>query len=125
MKKNFLACSSGVIAFVVVPDFAIMADYSYDDILSLSLEMAKEAGALLQNAWDNREFIIEHKGKVDLVTETDKQIEDFLMQKIKSKYPNHRFVGEETFHLEGGYNFTDEPTWIIDPIDGTTNFVHK
>ncbi|EDR25511.1 inositol monophosphatase, putative [Entamoeba dispar SAW760] len=59
---------------------------------------------------------------IDWVTETDKGVEQYLISSLHAAFPTHRFVGEETndTHKE----LTDEPTWIIDPVDGTTNFVH-
>ncbi|GLJ06916.1 hypothetical protein SUGI_0052430 [Cryptomeria japonica] len=68
---------------------------------------------------------VEHKGKVDLVTETDKACEELVFKFLKEKYPDHQFIGEETSTVYGTSELTDEPTWIIDPVDGTTNFVHR
>nr|XP_012139068.1 PREDICTED: inositol monophosphatase 2-like isoform X2 [Megachile rotundata] len=62
-------------------------------------------------------------GDWDLVTEYDRKIEDVIIGNLKSKFPNHRFIGEESTGKELP-ELTDDPTWIIDPIDGTTNFVH-
>jgi inositol-phosphate phosphatase / L-galactose 1-phosphate phosphatase len=60
------------------------------------------------------------------VTETDKKCEDVIISTIKKKFPEHLFIGEETSAAQGGTDsLTDAPTWIIDPVDGTTNFVHK
>ncbi|XP_031370371.1 inositol monophosphatase 1-like isoform X1 [Apis dorsata] len=62
----------------------------------------------------------------DLVTEYDRKIENDLQKELLNKYPNHRFIGEETTAEKNCLpKLTDEPTWIIDPIDGTTNFVHQ
>jgi len=62
----------------------------------------------------------------DLVTETDQQVEKMVKDMIKERYPEHMFVGEETAAENGGeIILTDEPTWVVDPIDGTTNFVHR
>ena len=64
----------------------------------------------------------------DLVTETDRAVEKLLVEGLKSKFPSHKFIGEEgtaELGLETVNEFTDEPTWIIDPIDGTMNFVHR
>lgn len=58
----------------------------------------------------------------DLVTEYDCRVEQALKNKIKIKFPNHVFLCEES--ASPHQRLTDEPTWIIDPIDGTTNFVH-
>ena len=79
---------------------------------------------------------IESKGSeatqtVDLVTATDKAAEEFIINALKVEYPEHVFIGEESSFAGPGSEFsspplelTDVPTWIIDPLDGTTNFVH-
>ncbi|CAF4745988.1 unnamed protein product, partial [Rotaria magnacalcarata] len=43
---------------------------------------------------------------------------------LRESFPAHKFIGEESTALGTKSSFTDDPTWIIDPIDGTTNFVH-
>ncbi len=85
----------------------------------------------------------------DLVTETDKKVEQMIMESLNKKFPSHkydmtncgrgyifegplyciidtiiitRFIGEES--ANGACVLTDDPTWIVDPIDGTCNFVH-
>lgn len=58
-----------------------------------------------------------------MVTETDKAIEDTISSHLKSKYPDFSFVGEETYMP--GTPIGPEPTFIVDPIDGTTNFIHS
>lgn len=57
----------------------------------------------------------------DLVTEYDKKTEMFLINTLTEAFPDHKFIGEETMAKA---KLTDAPTWVIDPIDGTTNFVH-
>jgi myo-inositol-1(or 4)-monophosphatase len=59
---------------------------------------------------------------VDIVTETDKAVETLVSKKLQSAYPSYEFIGEETY--KPGMQVTDAPTFIVDPIDGTTNFVH-
>ncbi|KAM9321720.1 inositol monophosphatase 1-like [Pholidichthys leucotaenia] len=61
---------------------------------------------------------------VDLVTQTDQKVEQLIFQSVKEKFPTHRLIGEESVAAGDWSALTDEPTWIIDPIDGTTNFVH-
>ena len=61
----------------------------------------------------------------DFVTETDQQVEKLLMDGIRKKYPDHEFIGEEESSEGKKVILTDSPTWIIDPIDGTMNFVHS
>lgn len=63
---------------------------------------------------------LEFKNPKDLVTLTDKKVESFLIQKIKQRYPQHDILGEETGRSGESSRFL----WIIDPIDGTTSFVH-
>lgn len=63
---------------------------------------------------------IEFKNDKDIVTKVDKAVEDFIISTIKAKYPDHNIYAEESGrHLNGS-----EYCWIIDPIDGTTSFVH-
>lgn len=62
---------------------------------------------------------------IDFVTETDQQVEKHLIDGIKNKFPSHRFIGEEETSEGKKVELTDAPTWIIDPVDGTLNFVHS
>lgn len=92
-----------------------------------AINMAIEAGQVMLSATSkgvNRQT--ESKASAaDLVTETDKGIEKLLFSRILHKYPDHRTIGEETTSSSGvKNNWTDAVTWIIDPIDGTMNFVH-
>lgn len=56
------------------------------------------------------------------MTETDRAVESFIQTCLAKHYPLFTFVGEETY--KAGLDITDEPTFIVDPIDGTSNFVH-
>merc|ERR1719187_483180 len=61
-----------------------------------------------------------------ILTKADMEVEQHLINGLKKEFPDHEFIGEESFDLEKGVeNFTNSPTWIIDPIDGTMNFVHN
>lgn len=64
---------------------------------------------------------VEFKGQRDLVTSVDKQVETFISEKIRKEFPDHDILGEET----GRKTFGSEYLWIIDPIDGTTSFIHR
>jgi myo-inositol-1(or 4)-monophosphatase len=59
---------------------------------------------------------------VDLVTETDQAVEKMVSTRLREKYPDFDFMGEETY--KPGDKLTDTPTFIVDPIDGTNNFFH-
>jgi len=73
----------------------------------------------------NSDGAIKHKAAADLVTEVDLAVEKLLTEKILEAFPGHFILGEEGTATSGGVTELGlEPTWIIDPIDGTTNFVH-
>lgn len=102
-----------------------MSELDLDEIYNFTIKLARDAGDMIK-AGQQRRFEMESTqeeklNSVDLVTEVDKAVEEFITRKIKHAYPSHKFIGEETY---AGEKITDEPTWIVDPIDGTTNFVH-
>ncbi|XP_055353671.1 inositol monophosphatase 1-like [Paramacrobiotus metropolitanus] len=87
--------------------------------------VAKEAGETIRTAMKAEKNITLKSSVVDLVTETDKAVEAFIIDSLKGRYPDHKFIGEESDAAGQKAELTDAPTWIIDPIDGTTNFVHS
>lgn len=84
----------------------------YEEYLHTALELARQAGDIIRTAWTREAVSVEHKGAVDLVTETDKAVEDLLVAQLKARYPNHCFLAEESF-TGTSYNFSDTPTWIM------------
>ncbi|KAL3820808.1 hypothetical protein ACJIZ3_006713 [Penstemon smallii] len=96
---------------------------SVEDFLAVAVDAAKKAGEIIRFGFYETKRV-EHKGLVDLVTETDKNCEELIFNSLKLQYPDHKFIGEETTAAFGTTELTDEPTWIVDPLDGTTNFVH-
>ncbi|PIA38371.1 hypothetical protein AQUCO_02800217v1 [Aquilegia coerulea] len=96
---------------------------SLEDFLNVAIDAAKRAGEIIRKGFHEKKNI-EHKGQVDLVTETDKACEDLIFNHLKQHCPGHKFIGEETTAANGITELTDQPTWIVDPLDGTTNFVH-
>ncbi|CAK9223133.1 unnamed protein product [Sphagnum troendelagicum] len=95
-----------------------------DSYLNVAVETAKTAGQIILSNFNNTKTV-EHKGKVDLVTETDKACESLIFEYLKTAFPSHQLIGEETSAIDGTPELTDAPTWIVDPLDGTTNFVHR
>jgi myo-inositol-1(or 4)-monophosphatase len=89
-------------------------------VLDIALGAAREAGKLILAGW-RKHVLIEHKGPIDLVTSYDRDSERLLRETLMAQTP-FAFVGEEG----GGKRGVGEraPTWYVDPIDGTTNFVH-
>ena len=88
-------------------------------MLDFLIKLSKKAGAyLLSQAGE--ELLIEHKGRIDLVTNADKISQDMIIKNIENKFPDHAIIAEEGYDTSGKGGFA----WYIDPIDGTTNFVH-
>lgn len=93
-----------------------------DETLLKCLSIAKEAGQIFKDQWIKPRKI-EHKGKIDLVTDTDRQIEAFLRAKLREVAPEAAFLGEESAG-ETSIPQPDGLCWVVDPVDGTTNFAH-
>ena len=92
------------------------------DYLTFTLNTAKNAGQILINN-HRQKFEIAYKNEKmdDLVTEIDTKSERFIMHTIEENFPDHRILSEEC----GGNSVTgNKYRWIIDPIDGTTNYSH-
>ena len=84
-----------------------------------ALDLAREAGALaLRYFHRDLAYAREAKGPQDWVSEADRRVEDLLRSGIARAFPDDRFLGEE------GGGSTGTATWLVDPIDGTINFVH-
>ena len=81
--------------------------------------LAKKAGNLLKEYFD-KEFLIYEKGERDVVTEADKRAEELIKNEIRERFPNHKILAEES----GLENKNSNYLWVIDPLDGTTNFTH-
>lgn len=89
------------------------------DTLETAVQIAKEAGKIIRENL-GKALQVEYKGKRDLVTEIDKRCEELIYKKIGCAFPRHGFMGEEGTRKSG----EDEYVWIVDPLDGTTNFTH-
>lgn len=96
-----------------------------DEFYDVCLKLTKEVGVVINKAFNEPKNITLKTADYDLVTETDKQVEEILILGLQKSFPDHKVIAEETASKEGGvFELTNEPTWIIDPIDGTLNFVH-
>ncbi|XP_047698199.1 inositol monophosphatase 1 isoform X3 [Prionailurus viverrinus] len=101
-----------------------MAD-PWQECMDYAVTLARQAGEVVREAIKNEMNVMVKSSPADLVTATDQKIEKMLLSSIKEKYPSHSFIGEESVAAGEKSVLTDSPTWIIDPIDGTTNFVHR
>ena len=91
-----------------------------DELLSVAIQAAREAGALLLR-YTRSGFRIEHKNPIDLVTDADHAAEQSVIDQIRRHYPTHRILAEER---GDDAKYPSRYHWIIDPLDGTTNFAH-
>lgn len=89
------------------------------DILQIVEDIIRQAGAIVMEGYGNVRHI-HQKGVIDLVTEFDKRSEELIISSIQQEFPDHAILAEES-----GHNKTvSEYQWVIDPLDGTTNFSH-
>ena len=91
-------------------------------MLNFAIQTARDAGAILVDRL-GRALQVSNKGDIDLVTEADLASEKLIIERIKSHYPRHAILAEESGAIEFVFGTTDWK-WIIDPLDGTTNYAH-
>jgi len=90
-------------------------------LLNIANRAARSAGNIIVRSLERLDVIqMTEKSKNDFVTEIDKQSEKIIIEAIRKTYPNHAILAEESGEIAGAA----EVTWIIDPLDGTTNFIH-
>ena len=98
------------------------------DWLHAAEDAARRAAAVLEE-WRKR-FSVREKARSDLVTDADHASQATIHSYLKGRFPDHGFLGEEQAHgpdaMHGGLRLPADapPTWIVDPIDGTANYVH-
>lgn len=89
-------------------------------VLNVAIEAAHAAGALMRRELPRVDAIpVERKARHDYVSDVDRACEAEIVREIKRFYPDHAFLCEE-----GGTSGDSESTWVIDPLDGTSNFLH-
>ncbi|MBK68315.1 MAG: inositol monophosphatase [Legionellales bacterium] len=90
-------------------------------MLNIAIRAARAAGDSIVREMDRAcDIPIEDKGKNDFVTEVDKNAEEIIISTIQKSYPDHAFLAEES-----GQRGESDYLWVIDPLDGTTNFLHS
>ncbi|MCJ1250825.1 hypothetical protein MMC30_008053 [Trapelia coarctata] len=99
-----------------------MAEPNLQEIHDLLIEIALKAGTMITSAHPSQGGTDTKINSTDLVTATDKEVETMVSTTLKERFPTYEFLGEETY--TPGTPLTAAPTFICDPIDGTTNFVH-
>ncbi len=86
-----------------------------------AVTFAREAGAIVREGY-GRIHAPERKGRIDLVTEYDRRSEALLLRQIRTYFPGHGILGEESGEHDA---VGSDVRWILDPLDGTTNFAHN
>ncbi|WP_299689285.1 inositol monophosphatase family protein [Hydrocarboniphaga sp.] len=90
-------------------------------LVNIAVSAARSAGNFIMRNLERADTLqIEHKGRNDFVTNVDRGAEAEIIKLVHKAYPMHAILGEE-----GGKIGENEVVWIIDPLDGTTNFLHR
>ena len=91
------------------------------NFMSVAWEAATAAGTLIREHWQKPKSI-DYKGAIDLVTSVDRQSEQRIVELLRNHFPDHSILAEEETNWVGTEG---RHRWIIDPLDGTTNFAHS
>jgi len=89
--------------------------------LDIAVDAAYEAGKVLKKYWGNLKEINHKSSSSDLVTEADKKSEQIILKILAKNFPGHRILAEES----GLNNQISDFIWMVDPLDGTTNYTHQ
>ena len=113
-----------------------VSDLEIEDFMKEAIKLTKECGNMIIAAIDNKDNVEKYMENVGseghamaVSTEIDVAVEKYLRNGLQEKFPDHRIIGEE--NVSNDYSnilvkeYTNAPTWIIDPIDGTMNFIHS
>jgi myo-inositol-1(or 4)-monophosphatase len=92
------------------------------EYLDFAIDLARAAGDILKH-YMSREKQVELKGRANLVTIADKESEALIISRIRDRFPSHAILAEESG--ASGSADSSKGKWIIDPLDGTTNFAHQ
>ena len=89
-------------------------------LMTVAWEAAQAAGEIVRESWQKPK-VVEYKGPIDLVTSVDRESERTIVDAVRRHFPAHSILAEEATDVQGAQ---DDYRWIIDPLDGTTNFAH-
>lgn len=101
-----------------------MVQPDLSDILAAALHATTTAGEAIIAARQSNDLEVRFKGRRDLVTTADLEVDRLITTVIKEKFPNHLILSEESAPQLSQQHDWMEPLWILDPIDGTTNYAH-
>ncbi|MDR1086435.1 MAG: inositol monophosphatase [Deltaproteobacteria bacterium] len=97
-------------------------ELNLSEVLAVALEAASAGAEAIAKGYYDRDLTVRHKGLIDLVTQYDLKSEKIVRDIIRAHYPEHEVLAEEE-----GLSAANPraPRWYVDPLDGTTNFVHR
>ncbi|MBB5172227.1 inositol monophosphatase family protein [Texcoconibacillus texcoconensis] len=100
-----------------------MKDYTWDYVYDKAVQLVHEAGDRIRSSMSEVRKVETKSHVNDLVTDMDRAIETFFAERVQATFPTHHFLGEEG----AGHNLdvSSGTLWVLDPIDGTVNFVHQ
>jgi myo-inositol-1(or 4)-monophosphatase len=110
---------SALCVLLTVQDFHEGARIVMTELMEFAGNLARQAGRLLSDKLTKQNRVY-YKGSIDLVTEADKMSEELILAQISRRYPDHGILSEES----AAKNEQALMRWIIDPLDGTTNYAH-
>jgi len=88
--------------------------------LQFAVRTARAAGRILMEGYETGVHVEHKSGEIDLVTDFDRRADAYILGRIQRTFPGHRILAEES----GRTGVGDTPLWMVDPLDGTTNFAH-
>ncbi|MGD9124894.1 MAG: inositol monophosphatase family protein [Desulfarculaceae bacterium] len=91
--------------------------------LDTALEAAKAGTSVLKKLWGQR-LTVQSKSRFDFVTDADQKSEAAILEVIRRRHPDHLILAEESSQDFEKARSTEKALWIVDPLDGTTNFIH-
>lgn len=91
-----------------------------EELTEFAIELCRSAGAILLSGFRSKSTKISYKSRTDMVTNIDRESEDFIVSEIKRVFPDHSIVAEEGNRKDSCGGFT----WYIDPLDATNNYAH-
>uniref|UniRef100_A0ABI7WAE4 Inositol-1-monophosphatase n=1 Tax=Felis catus TaxID=9685 RepID=A0ABI7WAE4_FELCA len=97
----------------------------WEECFEAAVQLALRAGQIIRKALSEEKRVSTKTSAADLVTETDHLVEGLIISELQKRFPSHRFIAEEAAAAGAKCVLTPSPTWIVDPIDGTCNFVHR
>lgn len=100
-------------------------DYLFEKALQVAVDAAQSAGGILQKMLETAS--VREKAPKDLVTDADIAAQQCIESRVMAAFPTHHFLGEESalFGADPSANSNKEWLWVVDPLDGTVNYVHR